>query len=106
MYVVCRNRYAVALTKVKAQATRRGLTDPRPMHECLNEHWFVSLGDAKTEIERWRVDYNTVRPHSSLDQATPDHFAKITEGARRLTPARLHEEPKLTQTPQISTAER
>ena len=24
--------------------------------ECLNEHWFVSLADAKTEIERWRVD--------------------------------------------------
>ncbi len=51
--------------------------------ECLNEHWFVSLVDAKAEIERWRVDYNTVRPHSSLDQATPDHFARIAEGARR-----------------------
>jgi putative transposase len=62
--------------------------------ECLNEHWFVSLVDAKTQIERWRVDYNTVRPHSSLDQATPDHFAKMTEGARRLSPARLQDEPK------------
>jgi putative transposase len=62
--------------------------------ECLNEHWFVTLVDAKETIERWRVDYNTVRPHSSLDQATPDQFAKITEGARRLTPARLREELK------------
>jgi putative transposase len=61
--------------------------------ECLNEHWFLNLVDAKTEIERWRVDYNTVRPHSSLDQATPDHFARTTEGARRLLPARLQEEP-------------
>ena len=34
--------------------------------ECLNEHWFVSLADAKAVIEAWRVDYNTVRPHSSL----------------------------------------
>ena len=56
--------------------------------ECLNEHWFVSLADAQATIEAWRVDYNTVRPHSSLDGATPEHFAKTTEGARRLTPAR------------------
>src|SRR4051812_30900910 len=62
--------------------------------ECLNEHWFVSLADAKETIEHWRVDYNTVRPHSSLDQATPDHFARMIEGARRLTPARLREELK------------
>ena len=62
--------------------------------ECLNEHWFVNLADAKTAIEAWRVDYNTVRPHSSLDGATPDHFAMTTEGARRLPPARLQEDPK------------
>jgi putative transposase len=48
--------------------------------ECLNEHWFVSLADAKAAIEVWRVDYNTVRPHSSLDGATPNQFAKIAEG--------------------------
>jgi putative transposase len=65
--------------------------------ECLNEHWFVNLVDAKDTIERWRVDYNTVRPHSSLSGATPDQFAKMTEGARRLLPARPdqeNEEPK------------
>jgi transposase InsO family protein len=33
--------------------------------ECLNEHWFVSLTDAQAIIEAWRLDYNTVRPHSS-----------------------------------------
>src|SRR5262249_61911769 len=48
--------------------------------ECLNEHWFVNLVDAKDAIERWRLDYNTVRPHSSLDGATPEQFAKIAEG--------------------------
>lgn len=56
--------------------------------ECLNEHWFVSLADAQVTIEAWRIDYNTVRPHSSLNGATPEHFATTTEGARRLTPAR------------------
>jgi putative transposase len=60
--------------------------------ECLNEHWFVNLVDAKATIETWRVDYNTVRPHSSLNGETPDHFAKISEGARRLPPARPDEE--------------
>ena len=34
--------------------------------ECLNQHWFLSLADARRIIEAWRVDYNTVRPHSSL----------------------------------------
>jgi putative transposase len=60
--------------------------------ECLNEHWFVSLADAKAAIEAWRLDYNGVRPHSSLDGATPDQFARITEEARRLTPARPDQE--------------
>ena len=59
--------------------------------ECLNEHWFVSLADAKTAIEAWRVDYNSVRPHSSLAGRTPNQCAAITEGARRLLPARPDE---------------
>ena len=29
---------------------------------CLNEHWFVSLEDARRKIEAWRQDYNEVRP--------------------------------------------
>ena len=60
--------------------------------ECLNEHWFVSLADAKAAIEAWRIDYNTVRPHSSLADRTPEQFARISEGARRLTPARPDKE--------------
>jgi putative transposase len=35
-------------------------------HECLNQSWYTSLEDAWQVIEAWRVDYNTVRPHSSL----------------------------------------
>ena len=60
--------------------------------ECLNEHWFVSVADAKATIGAWRVDYNTVRPHSSLADRTPDQFARISAGARRLTPARPAQE--------------
>ena len=42
--------------------------------ECLNEHWFTSLEQARKEIELWRIDYNTERPHSSLDYMTPEEF--------------------------------
>ena len=56
--------------------------------ECLNEHWFMSLVDAKAAIEAWRIDYNSVRPHSSLGGRTPDQFAALSVGARRLMPAR------------------
>jgi putative transposase len=52
--------------------------------ECLNEHWFVSLADAQQQIEAWRVDYNTVRPHSALADQTRHDFAMSTVGARRL----------------------
>jgi putative transposase len=43
--------------------------------ECLNQHWFVSLGDAQRTIESWRQDYNAVRPHGSLANRTPAAFA-------------------------------
>jgi putative transposase len=62
--------------------------------ECLNEHWFISLADAQAQIEAWRIDYNTVRPHSALDDQTPHQFAESTVGARRPRPARLNEDQK------------
>lgn len=44
--------------------------------ECLNEHWFLTLEDARETIESWRLDYNQMRPHSSLGYRTPDEFAR------------------------------
>jgi putative transposase len=43
--------------------------------ECLNEHLFRSLTEARQIIESWRLDYNTGRPHTSLDGLTPTEFA-------------------------------
>ena len=43
--------------------------------ECLNEHVFVRLSEAREIIEAWRHDYNHVRPHSSLGALTPTEFA-------------------------------
>jgi putative transposase len=46
----------------------------RLREECLNEHVFVSLDDARSKIEKWRVEYNRERPHSSLGNLTPEEF--------------------------------
>ena len=55
--------------------------------ECLNEHWFSTLAEARAIVEAWREDYNTVRPHSALDDLTPNEFAQKTKGN---IPAGLH----------------
>jgi len=44
--------------------------------ECLNENWFKNLQDAREKIEIWRHDYNTKRPHRSLQQMTPQEYRK------------------------------
>ena len=44
--------------------------------ECLNEHWFVGLGHAKTIIETWRQEYNHERPKKSLGGLTPAAYAR------------------------------
>jgi putative transposase len=46
--------------------------------ECLNEHIFLSLAEARATIEAWRDDYNHRRPHSSLGALTPVEFAQLT----------------------------
>jgi putative transposase len=43
--------------------------------ECLNQHWFLTLVDARCRIEGWRQDYNEVRPHSALGNQPPAQFA-------------------------------
>ncbi|GEJ58427.1 hypothetical protein AMYX_31680 [Anaeromyxobacter diazotrophicus] len=52
--------------------------------ECLNENWFLHLDDARRKIEAYRIDYNEVRPHSSLDNMTPMQFASSTTGLAQL----------------------
>lgn len=44
--------------------------------ECLNETLFSSLKDARFELNRWRNDYNHVRPHSALGNYSPAEFVE------------------------------
>jgi putative transposase len=39
--------------------------------ECLNGEIFYSLREAQIVIEKWRVEYNTKRPHSALGYRPP-----------------------------------
>ena len=48
----------------------------RLRQECLDQHWFSSLEEAKIKIETWRIDYNEQRPHSSLGDQTPQAYAE------------------------------
>ncbi|MDR3253486.1 MAG: transposase [Endomicrobium sp.] len=44
--------------------------------ECLNEHRFYNLQEAREIIEEWRIDYNKTRPRSSLNGLTPNEFLR------------------------------
>ena len=46
--------------------------------ECLNETLFLNLAHARDVLSRWRIDYNTTRPHSSLGGMTPSAWATQT----------------------------
>ena len=39
--------------------------------ELLNREIFYSVKEAEILIERWRVEYNTIRPHSALGYKPP-----------------------------------
>ena len=39
--------------------------------ECINGEIFYSLREAQAVIEKWRIHYNTKRPHSALGYRPP-----------------------------------
>ncbi|WP_428994957.1 integrase core domain-containing protein [Pseudoalteromonas ruthenica] len=45
-------------------------------NECLNQHGFRTMEEARYEIDLWREHYNHVRPHSSLNYLSPVEFTK------------------------------
>jgi putative transposase len=45
--------------------------------ECLNQHHFTSLAEAQQQIEAWRREYHTERPHRGLGQRTPAEYAAL-----------------------------
>jgi len=71
--------------------------------ECLNEHWFLTLGEARETIEAWRRDYNEVRPHTALGNRTPQEFTGIVAALR--SPTAPFEPPRGEEQKQKTTLE-
>ena len=57
--------------------------------ECLDQHWFVSIEEARTTIEAWRQEYNLERPHSALGNVAPAVFAATGNRTRSSSGATL-----------------
>ena len=54
-----------------------GSFNGRMRDELLNESLFFGLDHARSAISDWIHDYNTARPHSSLNYRTPAAFAEV-----------------------------
>lgn len=59
--------------------------------ECLSQHWFTDLEDARRTLAGWKDDYNKFRPHSSLGQLPPGQFR--LGGAFTPEPKKLQNSP-------------
>jgi hypothetical protein len=58
-----------------AELTRReGVSDVN-FYRWKAKFGGMEVNDARRMIEAWRLDYNAVRPHSSLGYLTPEEFA-------------------------------
>ncbi len=82
--------------KVKLDFSRPGKPTANPhieafnsilRRECLSQHWYINLRDAQISLDRWRAEYNNLRPHGSLGRLTPADFAAsaaFTQGLEAL----------------------
>ncbi len=48
----------------------------RARDEFLNLHSFLTLDQAREAAAEWLIDYNEIRPHSSIGNQTPREFAE------------------------------
>ncbi len=58
----------------------------RMRDELLNGELFLHIDEMKYVVERWRMDYNHYRPHSSLGYMTPAGFAQLCQQAGCVRP--------------------
>ncbi len=58
--------------------------------ECLNVEIFFSIEDARRKLERWRIDYNVDRPHSSLGNLAAAEYERRSQKNRITEPKILN----------------
>lgn len=71
-----RHNIKLEFTKVRKPNQVIESFNSRVRDECLNEHVFFSLEDARAKLDDWHWRYNNFNPHSSLGMKTPAEFAK------------------------------
>ena len=74
-----RHRIKLEFTKVRKPNQVIEAFNSRVRDECLNEHVFFSLQDAREKIDAWHWRYNNINPHSALGMKSPLGFAKQRE---------------------------
>ncbi len=63
--------------------------------ECLNEHLFETLPQARATITDWRQDYNEVRPHSRCKRMPPAKVAAL-DWKRRIDSTQHHQNEEIS----------
>ena len=53
--------------------------------ECLDDHYFSTLFEARAIIEEWRIEFNTFRPYRSLNGLTPEEFVQQHNKTQKLS---------------------
>lgn len=74
-----RHNIKLEFTKVRKPNQVIEAFNSRVRDECLNEHVFFSLQDAREKIDQWHWKYNNFNPHSALGMKSPLEFAKERE---------------------------
>jgi putative transposase len=74
-----RHNVRLEFTKVRKPNQVIESFNSRVRDECLNEHVFFSLLDAREKIDDWHWRYNNINPHSALGMKSPIEFAKERE---------------------------
>jgi len=74
-----KHQITLEFTKVRKPNQIIESFNSRVRDECLNEHVFFILEDARDKIDDWHWRYNNFNPHSSLGMKTPIEFAKEQE---------------------------
>lgn len=68
--------------------------------ELLNVERFSNVSHARSLLNAWRDDYNSYRPHGSLDGLTPNEFTRRCAGSVPASPPlHQHSDPKPVSTP-------
>ena len=74
-----RRNIGLEFTKVRKPNQVIEAYNSRVRDECMNEHVFFSLEDARAKIDDWHWRYNNINPHSALGMKSPIEFAKERE---------------------------